>query len=163
MENILSLNRPTWNDEMNKELAKIVGKLVNDWCNNETPLNDCIEVAEKILLWHKNDDGYTLAKEFEDEGFASDSQLVDMLDSVTYETSSVQDSFIKKWVTENNLKLQLVEGQKVKAKLVFKGEIECEIVKLYPETMQYGVWYEGHSSPKGKGHTIINYENAKPI
>ena len=163
MEKMLSLNRPTWSTEMNKELAEIVGKLVNDWCNNETPLNDCIEVAEKILVWHKNDDGYALAKEFEDEGFVSDSELVDVLDSVAYDTSRVEEKFIKKWVSENNLKLELVEGQKVKAKLVFKGEVEGEIVKLYPETMQYGVWHEGHSSPKGKGHTIINFENVKAI
>jgi hypothetical protein len=76
MTETLTVTRPTWNDEMVKELAQIVGKQVNEWCNDETPLEDCIETAEKVLKWHSNDNGYELAKEFEDEGFSSDSELV---------------------------------------------------------------------------------------
>jgi len=159
MSETLTLNRPTWNDEMKKELAQIVGKQVNEWCNDETSLEDCIETSEKILQWHSNDDGYELAKEFEDEGFASDSELVEILDSGFYDRIKVQETFIKKWVLENNLKLEFAEGQKVIAKLSSKGDVECEIVKLYPETMQYGIWYEGQGSEKGKGHSIVNFEN----
>ena len=155
----LTISRPTWNDEMKKELAQIVGKQVNEWCNNETPLDDCIETSEKILQWHSNDNGYELAKEFEDEGFSPDSEQVGILDSISYNRSKVQETFIKKWVADNNLKLELVEGQKVIAKLVRKGEVEGEIVKLYPETMQYGFWYDGHGSEKGRGHTYVNFEN----
>lgn len=159
MSETLTVSRPTWNDEMVKELAQIVGKQVNEWCSDETPLEDCIETAEKILQWHSNDNGYELAKEFEDEGFSPDSELVEILDSVSYDRSKVQETFIKKWVIENSLKLELVEGQKVIAKLVRKGEVEGEIVKLYPETMQYGFWYDGQGSAKGKGHTYVNFEN----
>lgn len=159
MSETLTVSRPTWNDEMVKELAQIVGKQVNEWCNDETSLEDCIETAEKILKWHSNDNGYELAKEFEDEGFSPDSELVEILDSVSYDRSKVQETFIKKWVTKNNLKLELTEGQKVIANLVRKGEVEGEIVKLYPETMQYGFWYDGQGSAKGKGHTYVNFEN----
>ena len=144
---------------MVKELAQIVGKQVNEWRNDETSLEDCIETVEKILKWHSNDNGYELAKDFEDEGFSPDSELVEILDSVSYDRSKVQETFIKKWVTENNLKLELTEGQKVIANLVRKGEVEGEIVKLYPETMQYGFWYDGQGSAKGKGHTYVNFEN----
>jgi hypothetical protein len=163
MSETLTVPRPTWNDEMVKELAQIVGKQVNEWCNDETPLEDCFETAEKILKWHSNDDGYELAKEFEDEGFSPDSELVEILDSVSYDRSKVQESFIKKWVAENNLKLELTEGQKVIAKLVRKGEVEGEIVKLYPETMQYGFWHEGQGCDKGKGHTYVNFENVVSV
>lgn len=163
MKKNTNITRPTWNDEMVKELAKIVGKQVNEWCNNETPLEDCIETAEKVLQWHSNDNGYDLAKEFEDEGFSPDSELVEILDRVSYDRSKVQESFIKKWVADNNLKLELVEGQKVIAKLVRKGEVEGEIVKLYPETMQYGFWYEGQGSVKGQGHTYVNFENIASV
>ena len=154
-------NRPTWNDEMKKELAKIVGKQINEWCNNETLLDDCIESAEKVLEYSSNDNGYELAKAFDDEGFSPDSELVELLDSVCYDKSKIQEDFIKKWATENSLNLTLVEGQKVIAKFFRKGEneCECEIVKIYPETMRYGLWYEGMGYEKGKGHTIVNFEN----
>ena len=112
MSETLTATRPTWNDEMVKELAKIVGKQVNEWCNDEIPLEDCIEDAEEILKWHSNDNGYGISKEFEDKGFSPDSELVEILDSVSYERIKVREKFIKKWVAENNLKLELVEGQK---------------------------------------------------
>lgn len=159
MSETLAVTRPTWNDEMVKELAQIVGKQVNEWCRDETLLEDCIEIAEKIIQWHGNDNGYELAKEFEDEGFSPDSELVEILDSVSYHKTEVQETFIKKWVAENNLKLELIEGQKVIAKLIRKGEVEGEIVKLYPETMHYGFWHTGQGCEKGKGHTYVNFEN----
>lgn len=154
----LKLNRPVWNDEMVKELAQIVGEQVYEWCNDE-PLEDCIEISEKILKWHSNDNGYELAKEFEDEGFSPDSNLVEILDRVSYDRSKILESFIKKWVVENDLKLELIEGQKVIAKFVRLGDLECEIVALYPETLKYGLWNESMSYAKGKGHAIVNKEN----
>jgi hypothetical protein len=163
MSETLTATRPTWNEEMVKELAQIVGKQVNEWCNDETPLEDCIETAEKVLQWHSNDTGYELAKEFEDEGFSPDSELVEILDSASYDRSKVQETFVKKWVAENGLKLELIEGQKVIAKLAHKGEVEGEIVKLYPETMQYGFWHENQGREKGKGHTYINFENVVSV
>lgn len=153
------VNRPTWNDEMVTELAQIVGKQVNEWCNNETSIEDCIETSKKILKYHSNDNGYEIAKEFEDAGFSSDSELVDILDSVSFDRTVVQESFVKKWVVENDLKLELKEGQKVIAKLGSKGILQCEIVKLYHETMKYGLWYDGIVYTKGNGHVCINYED----
>ena len=91
----LTVTRPTWNNQMLKELAKIVGEKVNEWCYDETPLEDCIEIAEKVLQWHSNDNGYEIAKEFEDEGFSPDSELVEILDGVSYDRSKVQETFIK--------------------------------------------------------------------
>ena len=155
--------RPTWNYEMVKELAKIVGKKVNEWCNDETPLKKCIEITEKILKWHSDDNGYELAKDFENEGFYPDSELIKILHHVSCDRSKVEESFIKKWVADNNLKLELVEGQKVTAKLVRKGEVEGDIVKLYPETMQYGFWHQGLRCEKGKGHNYVNFENVVSV
>ena len=155
----ITKNRPVWNDEMKKELAEIVGKQVNEWCNNETPVEDCIEAAEKVLRYNSNDNGYELAKEFEDEGFSPDPALVEILEGVSYDRQKILEKFIKNWVIENSLKLDLAVEQKVTAKIARKGEVECEIMKLYPETMQYGLWYEGIGYPKAIGHAIVNYEN----
>lgn len=157
MEN--NLTRPKWNGKMESQLAEITGRKVNEWCNNETSLEDCIESAHKILKFNSNSDGYELAKEFEDDGFRPDVELVEILNSVSYDKIKIQEAFIKEWVMQNNLALELSEGQKVVVKLLLKGEVECEIVKLYPDKMQYGVWYEGQCSEKGKGHTIVDCEN----
>lgn len=162
MSEKLKVIRPTWNLEMVKELAKIVGKKVNEWCNDEKPLEDCIETAQKVLQRHSNDSGNTLGMEFENEGFSPDTELAEILDNVFFDRIKVQEKFVKKWVAENDLKLELVEGQNVIAKL-FQGEVEGEIVKMYPETMQYGFWHEGQGCEKCKGHIIVNFENVHPI
>lgn len=151
--------RPTWNDEMTKELAQIVGKEVNEWCNNENDLEDCIETSFKILRWSRNLNGYEIAKEFEDEGFSPDSDLVDILDSVSYESHRITEKAVKKWVTENNLKLKYEVGKNVLAKLVRMGNVECEIVDIYPETLQYVLWNASMNQTKGKGGRIVNEED----
>lgn len=163
MENLPK--RPTWNDEMLDELSTVVGKLVFDWCDDDTDLEDCVESAKKVLEFNSNSNGYELAKEFEDEGFSSDSELVDILDGVWYEKHKIIEKAVKDWVSINNLKLEYEVGDKVIAKFHKSqgGDIECEVVQLYPETMQYGLWHENHSSPKGKGHVIVEFERVSKL
>lgn len=151
--------RPIWNDEIRKEFAKVIGKDVNEWCNDETPLEECIESAENVLQFHSDDDGYEMAKEFEDEGFYPDAQLVEILEFASYKKHEIKEKFVKKWVTENNLKLDMEVGSKVVVNTSQHGKVECEIVKLYPETLQYGVWHEKMGRKKEDGHLIVNSEN----
>lgn len=158
MENNKSV-RPTWNDEMTKELAQVVGEQLNEWCNNETDLEDCIETSEHILSWCRNDNGYEIARRFEDEGFSPDAELVDILDSVSMECYSITEKAVKKWVAENNLKLKYEIGQNVLAKLVRMGDVECEIVAVYPDKLQYGLWNQSMHDVKGKGHRVVNEED----
>jgi len=158
MNKILTVNRPTWGDDMRKELAEIVGKQVNEWCNNEVDLEECIESAYEILEYNSIGNGFERAKEFEKHGFEPDAELVEILDDTSYNRTKVEETFVKNWVKENNLKLELIEGQKVVTKIFRKGDVECEIVKLYHETMQYGVWHEGFEYSKGKGCIIIDFE-----
>lgn len=151
-------NRIEWNDSMTRELSEIIGKELNEWCNNETELEDCVETCEEIFKWSRNDNGYEFAKKFEDEGFSPDSQLVEILDGVTYHVSNIKQKAIKKWVSENNLELKYEVGQIVLVNLVRIGQVECEIMKLYPETLQYGLWHESLGYEKGKGHRLVNQE-----
>jgi hypothetical protein len=143
---------------MLQELAETIGQEVNEWCNDETPLEECIETSKKILEWRHSDNGYELAREFEDEGFQPDAELVEILEGVAYQKHQIVDDFVKKWVVDNDLKLNLNEGQKVIVKFFRQGEVEGEIVKLYPKTMQYGFWHVNHAYPKEKGHLIIDAE-----
>jgi hypothetical protein len=148
--------RPTWNDEMKKELAIVVGTKIHDeWDANDDTLESCIEISEKVLNWGSNGNGFELAKDFEDEGFHPDKELVELLDNISYDKYRITENFVKAWVVANSLQLHLKEGQKVLAKIVRLGEKECTIVKLYPETMKYGLRYEGYV---GEGHLIVNAE-----
>jgi hypothetical protein len=157
------LKRPFWNDEIVNDLAQIVGKKVFDWCNadgsDDTELEDCVISARKILKYHSNDNGYELAKEFEDEGFNPDAELVEILDFISHDKHDIQSKHIKNWVKENDLKLDLEVGQKVIAKLQRIGEVECEVMSLYPDHFQYGLWNEKLGYIKGKGHRIVDAEN----
>ena len=153
--------RPKWNNEIKKELAKRVGKIVFDWANDGTDLDDCIDYAYEILEHNSNDNGYELAKEFEEQGFSPDAYLVDALDDVMYIKDSVIKEFIEKWVAENSLKLDFDIGQIVTANIRRKGEIKCEIVKLFPKTMQYGLWYEDSGCDRNAWCQITNYEEVQ--
>jgi hypothetical protein len=153
--------RPKWNDEIKKELAKRVGKIVCDWADDGTDLQDCIDYSQEILEYNSNDNGYELAKEFEEKGFSPDAYLVDSLDDVGYIKDSVIKDCIKKWVVDNSLKLDLKIGQIVTAEIRRKGKIQCEIVKLYPETMQYGLWYEDSGCERDAWCQITNYEEVQ--
>jgi hypothetical protein len=82
---VLIVGRPAWDDVMAKRLAEYTGRIVNEWCNNETSFEECVEAAEKVLRYNSEDDGYELAKAFEDEGFGSNTELVELLDDVRYE------------------------------------------------------------------------------
>lgn len=156
----IKTERPKWDDQMTMELAVQVGEIVNQWCEDSESLEECVEAASKILKYHSSDDGYQLAKAFEDYGFDADPNLVNTLDDVFFKKQSILKKHIKQWVVQNNLVLEFGLGEIVRVKKnSIPSDTECDVVKLYPETMQYGIWYEGHSSEKGTGHRIINSED----
>lgn len=147
--------RPKFNDEMRKELAQIVGKIVFEWCNGETELETCIEDAEDVLQFNYNEDGYTLAKAFDDKGYSVDTMLVDELDCVSNEASVIEKKHIQQWVKDNNLTLDIEIGAEVKYHY-WKDQYKIgKVVKLYPQTMQYGVRNTDQSE---NCHSIVNFE-----
>jgi len=155
----MSKIRPIWNDEMQKELVDFVAKILFEWVDGENDLDECTESTEKVMRHSQRDNGYELARKFEREYFAPDAQLVENLDYVCYETSNILERHIKQWVKDNDIKLALPIGAMVKYKDRVQAEVYAEIVQLYPERAMYGVWYEGHSSKKGSGHTLVTPES----
>lgn len=152
--------RPVWDDKIRRQLAEIVGLEIYRWNAGSfaTP-EEHIEWIYKVLKYHPNDDGYRLARELEDEcGISPDSELVDILDGVQYEMYTLIGNAVKEWVKKYELTLDFEVGQKVRAEVNILGQFEFEIVKLYPETMQYGLWNESTSFSKGAGHTIVDSE-----
>lgn len=100
------MERPKFNDVMRKELAQIMGKIVFDWCNGETELEQCIEDSEEVLKYNYNDDGYTIAKELDEKGYFPDTMLVEELDCISNKKSVIEKKYIEQWVKEINLSVQ---------------------------------------------------------
>lgn len=160
--------RPTWNDGMKKELAVVLGQIIYDWCDGDVPLYECTEDALKFLRegYHFYDDGYSMAKEFEYYGYNPDSDLVESLSCLWYEREKILDKHICQWVKENALRLNLEIGQSVD---IFANDklrpdnVKCEIVSLYHDKFQYGVWHNALKYEKGKGHVIVDAEEVVKV
>lgn len=152
--------RPKWNDEMTNELSEIVGKQINEWCNDENDLEECISICKQIFEkeYTLNEDGYELAKRFEREGFTPDRELVELLDYLSYDGYDIEKKHVKQWVIDNNLSLNLPIGTKAKVNLIRKGGIEVEITRHYPETLEYGVWHQGMKESKESSAIIVKSE-----
>ena len=157
------LERPNWNDDMTKELADIVVEMLIEWYST-LDLEDCVEDAYDILVYYYNEDGYNLAREFEDKGYDSDSNLVDILDGVSHEKYNIGKKYLEQWVSDNNVKLDYEIGDIVVCNFIKHGEVECEVVKLYPESAEYGLWFDGLGYERDKGHRIVSFDkiNRKP-
>jgi hypothetical protein len=50
----------------------------------------------------------------------------------------------------------------IKFKDFKQSEVVAEIVKHYPEKLEYGVWWEKQGSPKGQGCRILKAEDITP-
>ena len=160
MEKTIELKRPVFNEVMIKELAIIVAKVIVNYTYGETnDYKDCIEDAEKVLAYNYREDGYHLAKRFEEEGYKSGSDMVEDLDFVFSESHTILKKHVKNWVSENDIKLDFEVGDIVYFNEYRDKNIEAEIVELYPETAQYGLWNKSMGYEKRKGHTIIDFEN----
>lgn len=124
-------------------------------------LESCIEDCKAILEDHWDDDGYQLAKRFEDKHYDITTMLVEELDVVSHDANDLLKKSVKEWVIANDVKLSLSVGDKVIFDAWRKNNETGEIMKLYPETAQYGVWCESLEKPKGSTHYMINFEKIK--
>lgn len=160
--------RPVWGDKIRKELAEIVGGELHMWDGGLVDsLDRCIGYMHKLLERHPNEDGYGLARALEcDEGFTPDTELVDILDGVQYKKYELINKAVKEWVKEYALTLDFEVGQKVIATVNRRGKVETsefEVVKLYPETMQYGLWNESLGYSEREGCLLVEFEKVTAL
>ncbi len=155
--------RPIFNASMRAELAKTLGQEIYDWCNGETDLEDCIEDCDYILQHNSNDNGFELAKEFDDKGYSPDLQLVEILDGVDSSIRDLVREAVKQWVIDDNIKPQFEMDTTVMVKYGFK-KVEGIITGHYPETAEYKVAIpsEGMSIETTR-RAVIKYENAEAV
>jgi hypothetical protein len=148
-------------DNLNK-LATEMAKIIISY-NKNSDLDDCIEISKEILNWPFDLDGFTLGKEFEKNGYDICALIVEDLDVIQYSYNDLMRDQIIEWVKENDVQLGLEVGTKIIFNSYSKNNETGEILKLYPETAQYGVWCESLNKPKETSHYVVNFEKIKDV
>lgn len=156
--------RPEWNKELFLKLCDEVALDLQKWNKEEYTLEEYKELCRSVLKYNLREDGFQLAKLFEEEGLESNSELVSILDSVSY----IPHKYLKEeycmWVVKNNLSLKYSLGDIVKhTSPRTKIEESYEIVSLYPEALKYGIWNNTLGYEKTKGHRVVLEETLKPV
>ena len=155
------MNRPTIKDINYNETIDEISLEIYNWCNEETELETIKEDLIDISNSNYNEDGYTLAKEFDYKGYSSDSELVEILDGISYSMHVEYDKYIKKWVIENNILPKKNIGDIVDVCYRNKKYIG-EIIKIYKEDAKYGIFIESEGfvrTGSGTHNTLIKYED----
>lgn len=138
----------------------------------ECDAEDVIDVAEEIILWHRHDDGYELAKFLENHhSWGIEVSDVEDLDMVPYDISDAIRAEIARWVQANGIQPTFKVGDKVTWHDRWDNkDFEGEITKVDAEHGEVHVFCEalGHiRSGQGQGRSIttariLTVEQVKP-
>jgi len=151
------MNRPkAYSTEIITEAAKEYVKKLEHWNEDEDRLEESL-----IGAFNSDLDTFAIAKRLDYDGFDIDEQKYDDLSEAYHIVNEIAKRVLKQWVIDEGIKLELPIGSIITAKNIENKE--CEIVKVYPETAEYGVWWEGHRAVKGKGHRIIKCEDVTSV
>ena len=158
------MKRPTLQTINIQPIVLDIAQQIHKWCDGETSLEDTIISTTKILENNRYvSDGYELAKDFEDEGWMPDSQLVEILEDVFWKMNQQLNVETKIWSEKNSIKPLLDCGKQVK----FKNQgkiIEGEIIKIDDKEAKYHIFMpsEGHvREGVGKHARIFKYEDVE--
>ena len=164
METTAKLQRPTFDHELVTKLAITVADILQKAKLKYFDHEQCMEDSKEILDYHWSDDGYKIAKELDEKGYEMNSSLVEELDCVSNEGDKLLKEKVREWVKQNDIKLDLSVGTKVKLDVWTKNNTDGEIVNLRPETAQYIVWTPECLTPKENGGGwVINFEKIKSV
>ena len=150
--------RPTFTDDMMRELAIITSKYLQE----SNPDEDEIERISKILKRHKDDDGFERGKKFECEGYHVDAHIISELDCVSWDATDLVSKAIKAWVISDNIVPCISVGATVKLHRTIDKKTEGVISGIIQEDASYLVHLEGQ---KETSNYVIAYElieNANP-
>lgn len=158
----VELKRPTFNDEMRLELAKIIGKEVYDWCNGDTDLEDCINDCNDVFRLETSN-AFEMAKDLERKGYSPDAELVEIMDGVYYEQSRLVEKAVKQWVIDNDIQPPIKGQARVMVKYGW-NKVEGIIVGVYADRALYKVCIPSEGmTVDGDRSALIKYEDATEI
>ncbi len=143
----------------NKHFKRVVDQY-QKWCTSdggyeetrETYENDIIECLERYDL-----DGFALAQHLSEYKYIEpDSELVHILEDVTFVKRSLETEMLSQWAKENFLEIPSdVIGKKVNAKQGYKKYENHYITTIRPDTYEVTI----SDNINKKGGWIIRYED----
>jgi len=157
------VNRPKFSRENinreNKHFKRVVDQY-QKWCTSdggyeetrETYENDIIECLEEYDL-----DGFALAQHLSEYKYIEpDSELVHILEDVTFVKISLETEMLSQWAKENFLEIPSnVIGKKVNAKQGYKKYENHYITTIRPDTYEVTI----SDNINKKGGYIVGFEN----
>lgn len=145
--------RPIFNDDMLRKLAIFTADILDGVDSDD---EEEMETISEILKRHKHDDGYELAKQFDDEGYNIDVSIVCDLDRVSdYARELVRDA-IKEWVISDDIKPKIAVGTRVKLNYPIKGASDGTISGLIEKEAKYMIHLD---CDRETLNYIIDYED----
>lgn len=158
--------RPGFNKSVRKLLAKEVAKTVHQ----HTGKPNSYEELESDLFdlfcdqYHCREDGYEIAKSLDSSyGYSPNAQFVEALDCTSSLYSGIIDQQSKEWVLAYNVNMPLAIGDKVKFPY-FRGSIEGEITRLFPNEAKYGIWSETLGLDKKEtSYHLVEFEKVEKL
>lgn len=157
-----SVKRPTLTENNinrdNKQFKRVVDRYER-W-SNQDGINEPRETYENDIikcLFEYDTDGYALAEFLKEEVYIEpDSELVDILDDVSFAKDSLTQEILSQWVKENFLEISSdVIGKKVNAKQSLSKYENHYITSIKPETYEVTI----SDDPNKQGGWVIGYEN----
>ena len=156
------VNRPTLSKEKvnrdNKQFKRIVDRY-RQWCKEGGGYETRETYEEDIIkcLFEFDTDGYHLAEFLKEEVYIEpDSELVDILDNVSFAKDSLIKEIVGQWTKENFLEIPSdVVGKKVNAKQGYRKYENHYITDIKPETYEVTV----SDDINKKGGWVIRYED----
>lgn len=157
-----SVKRPTLTENNinreNKQFKRVVDEYER-W-NKQGGIDEPRETYEKDIikcLFRYDADGYALAEYLKDECYLEpDSELVDILDDVSFAKDSLTQEILSQWVKENHLEIPSdVISKKANAKQNYKKYENHYITTIKPETYEVTI----STDINKKGGWVIAFEN----
>jgi hypothetical protein len=142
----------------NKHFKRVVDQYER-WCKEVEHFEHWETYEEDIIkcLFEFDLDGYRLAEFLKEEVYLEpDSELVCILDEVSFVKHSLTDEIIRQWIKENFLEIPSdVVGKKVNANRDYSKYENYYITSIKPETYEVTVANDINK----KGGWVIGYEN----
>lgn len=149
------MERPKFNEAMALELAQFAAEYLG--CDSPFDEDELRDIA-KVLTRHWSDNGFELAKEFEDVGYNIEMHIVDSLDRLSEDANDILKKHIEDWVISDKITLDLKPGDGVMLNRPIQGEHYGIIYDLRIPLAQYAVRIEKLS--KSPTHCyVINAED----
>lgn len=139
---------------------------VLDWLKRGEWTGDESEIEKELLeeiAWNY-DDGYKFTRSLESNGWAVDSELVEILDNATWRVAEAHRKLVEEWVKGNNVKPELAIGDEVIGTHATKGDVRGEIIKIDEARAQYVVHCPslGHvKTGVGSHGSYLDYEKVR--